>query len=595
MSESLAHARAELVEAHHAAADAAHAQGEWRACFDALDRAEAVQPNHEATRTRQPVCAEPLLTEIRAHLDKGAEVRAYPLVHALGERLPEHPEIPALRTASRELARSRAANMAELGAWVEAIEALSVIDEYQPDQANATEVLRRDLKTRWASELREQVGLDQARGELGAAFIRQAKAAWLSELSTDRTRREQLRRELLDRYGLRVDLTIQGTMPAALHEAVQRGFGERVPLSEGLSSPSLSLTLRVEPGTCTERRHTEIGEAEVERGREPYDNPDWLAAHNALTRLQDRLSIEEGSLREAHGVLEEHQRRLNERTEAMTRAMQEIDRARAARDERHNLLQQASAEWSGAAEAFASGQDRSGAALEPARLAWVDAERAFRKSEDALSKARKSHLQATEAFQRSFDALRQAVEDSDRQQARVQGLREQVVERSGHLESIPMVAYRPLIETLRYPIHTVTTRCEHSLTFLERGTAPVRLEEVAEVSANTHGAIVEAGLAELPYQAPATEQELLDASLEALAEKVEGTARARAQRWRKTQLRLAAQGRRSTDDASLARRIAVYLHDPSSPPDDLLPLLQDVFGIEKLTLLLQDDQRPMQQ
>lgn len=590
---ALAEARGELVRTHLAASDAALSAGDWRACFDALDRAEAVQPGLGATHDRQPRCAEPLLAEVNAQLDAREESRAYALIQELAERLPSQPDLAALRAKARDLAWERASRMAELSAWVEALEALSVIDTFEPERSANTERLRHGLKTRWAEQLREQVKIDHDRGQLATAFVRQARAADLSGISTDRTQREQLRRELLDRFGLRVDLQIEGILPVAVHEALQGGLGERVPVAQGIADPAFALMLSAQEGSCGEQRHTEIGEVEVERGTEPYDNPEWNAAHVALTRLHERLLVEEQSLRATMASVAEHERTIARRTDSLRKATDDLDKARLARDQAHDLLQVASAEWSAAAQAFASGSDPRGAALEPARLAWADAEKSYRKSEDAISKAQRQHASAAEAVHKALQALAESMAESDRQQARLLGLRDQLIERRVHLEALPHVAYRPVTETLRYPIHTVTTRCTLALTIRERGAAPQRLEAITEASARTHGAIVEAGLAELPYKPPATRQELLDDAVADLASQVRDFARARAERWRQTQIRLAAQGRRSTDDTALARQLAVYFNQPESPPNELVSLLADVFGIEDPSLLLPEDRESL--
>lgn len=592
LTDALAEARAEVVGGHHAVADAAREAGDWRACLAALDAANAVLPGLDATRDRSLACAAQLVAEAEAALAAGHEDVVYALSAELARHLPDHPRAPELRIAARERSLARAESLASLGAWPEAIAALGPIDAHEPDRRDPTEAVRQDLRRRWADALRGQAEGDARRGDLASALVRQAQAARLSNLGSDATRRDALRRDVVARWGLAVGVTSATGRPedlAPVVTAAQAGFGPAVPFGPDVEGPSVRWAIAAPPVRCTEERRTVVGSVDVERGREPYENPDWAAAFAAVTDLEDRLRAEEGARRALDATLLERRTGLAAAVDALHRAEATLEERTAARDAAATVLSNAAAAWSEAAEAFASGTNPDAGALEPARQAWVQADLAHRKADAATGAARKQHQQAAERVRQHADALSATLADADRQLARIEGIRGQIVERRRAVAAVPQILYRPIVETVRYPIDRFTLRCTAVAEIVDPDGGARTVTGAAERTAEAHPAIIDAGIPERPPPGRRDEPTLIDEARRALAASTTALAAERAVAWRQDQLRLARQQARGRPGEALGRQIAVYLLAPGEPHEELRRTLTEVFGVADPAVLLPSD------
>lgn len=587
LTEAADRARGQVVAAHLQNARTAQASADWRACFAALKRADAVQPNLDETRAIRADCAGDLLDEAA---ETSHDEDLYQLAAALAAHAPEHPELPALYGRARGLAEARADRLAALQAWPEALAAIDLIATYEPGWADTVQVMRQRLQQRWAAALRDQADDDAERGHRASALVRIAQAAELSGLSTDQTRRDAERRALTDRYGLSASVVVRTPrgrpIPTWVLPTAREGFGEGVPVAPDLEGAAVRWTLDLEPVDCAQQSRTRVGEVQVERGREPYDNPAWTAQHQQLAALQDGLAADQAALGERYASIRALRRGLDTQADLVRTTQAAVDGARQARDRQHDLLQAAAEAWSSAAQAFDPSDPGTTAALEPARRAWVDADAALRKAEAGLSTTLKKHRSAVERFRQGMAELDDALDAAERAIDDLSARRSQLAEQSAALSQIPVVLYRPRIEVVRYPIHRVTTRCQARIEIHEPGAHPVPIRGVAESETDTHDAVVEAGIEERPPPPREATRALRDRARDALAAALRDHAGARVEAWRQSQLQLAAQHRQSRPDEALARQIAVYLHEPSQPPPDLARTLLEVFSVDDPTILL---------
>jgi hypothetical protein len=583
LQEAMAQARAQVVAKHHASAESALAANDWRAAFAALDDADDVQPGLPRTRELGMKAAEGLIGEAEASLRANRPEPAYELAGDLHRRLPDHRAVPSLRQKARDQVLARVEKLAGLAAWPEALDNLTVIEAFEPDRTDVTERVRQDLRTRWATRLRDDAKNDVRAGRWGPALVRQAQAAVLTGSRADLAERDRIRDRLMATYGPRLGAKIQGA--PEMIDAVSRQLAQSAgPLwSPDLKSATIAWTVDAPAPACTESVLKKAGEAQVVVGKEPSSNPAFKTVSDDLANLQRTLA-------EAERAEVEALRRLDPLRKAVDTARVPLNAGITALEnaERAETDAQAKVETAGAAleaAATAAGTDPANAGLTGAMSAYRDAVRNHQRLAGAAMEARRRYQAAANDHGialRNLDAQSLALARASEQ---VTAARNRVAAQETTLASTPPVVDRDKIEVVRYGIDEITARCQTRVSVRE-GAAERRLEGQSMTVDTAHDAVIAAGLNQDPYRPSPPVADLPGLAISDVLKDLHTATVERLTQWRDDAQREATALRARDADKALALDLAVYLHDPKSEPRGLAQQARDVFGLASLDALV---------
>lgn len=479
-----------------ARAQAAMDAGAYEDGLQALAEASAIDPDRPDVFVLRERAKSDLQGAFRGLFTNGQQGPAYTILDRYRDLFGRPSWVNEGYVELRRHYTSLAAHHAQGGRYAQALAALDVIAEHEPDQVDALAGQRHAYITGWADEHTRAASALLRQDNPGGAAASWLRAWEIAGRDSDRQAAERMLDRLRKEGALtyRVETTSGRARDRALVAQVKERLASLPDTSEQHRSPHLVVRLLPSPSQCVSTVEKTPQSTPYTAGTVDVPNPDWVAVDQ---RVQEQVRLLEGAERKSDALFAVQ----SELGDRLQKAEAELVGLFTRRPAQEAAVQEATTQRDRAAELEADSLAAWEAALLERTAALEATQEAIAAIETEATPLREEQAKAQAQLQEAFAAIRSAETERDRQ----------IAER----DALPATVPRDVDDTLHWDLEDWTRTCEAELTVRLTTSWPSELpaqkvERCSEQSQDqAHIGNAAAALEEDPLVFPDSDVELL--------------------------------------------------------------------------------------